>query len=373
MLQKLSNPRMFVFIIIWMMFLVVIGTVAQRDIGLFQAQQQYFFSIFFWLKINDIPIFPLPGGLPTMSILFINLASFFLKPNIWKSKKLGILIVHSGALILLMGGGITAIFSDEGNMMIQEGEKVNYIQNAYEKEFTITIDYGNTIDSLKVVNFNESILNKNNPLHYDQIPFKIKIIDYFINSNLVEKNQVSELEKGILARNYNLIKKPYEKEYEKNKAGIKYQIISNQNEISGIYISCIDERNPINLKIDSIYYELSLRPKRTYLPFEIELKDFEKIMHPGTEIAKSFSSEVYLNENDISKRFLIEMNAPLRYNGYTFYQASYFEYEGKEFSIFAVVKNYGRLFPYIASIIMCIGVLIQMITRIPQLLRKNEK
>ena len=73
MIQKLSNPRIFVFIIIWMMFLVLIGTIAQRDVGLYQAQQQYFFSIFFWLQINDIPIIPLPGGLPTMSILFINL------------------------------------------------------------------------------------------------------------------------------------------------------------------------------------------------------------------------------------------------------------------------------------------------------------
>ena len=47
MIQKLSNPKIFVFTIIWMMFLVLIGTIAQRDIGLYQAQQQYFFSIFF--------------------------------------------------------------------------------------------------------------------------------------------------------------------------------------------------------------------------------------------------------------------------------------------------------------------------------------
>ena len=373
MIQKLSNPRIFVFIIIWMMFLVLIGTIAQRDVGLYQAQQQYFFSIFFWLQINDIPIIPLPGGLPTMSILFINLTSFFFKPNIFKSKKIGVLTVHSGALILLVGGGITAAFSSEGNMMIEEGAKVNYIQNPYEREFSVTIDYGETIDSLQVINFNENLLNENEQLYYKDLPFSIRIIDYFVNADLIEKNQVSILEKGILAKNYNLIELPYEKEYEKNKSALKYQIISNQNETSGIYISYIDERMPINLKIDSIYYELSLRPKRTYLPFEIELKDFEKIMHPGTEIAKSFSSEVYLNENDISKRFLIEMNAPLRYNGYTFYQASYFEYQGKEFSIFAVVKNYGRLFPYISSIIMCIGVLIQIIIRIPQLFRKNNK
>ena len=132
------------------------------------------------------------------------------------------------------------------------------------------------------------------------------------------------------------------------------------------FIKALDSKlkknaNNTSIKIDDTFYQLGLRPKRTYLPFEIELNDFKKVMHPGTEIAKSFSSEVYLNKDDISKRFLIEMNAPLRYDEYTFYQASYAEFQGRELSILAVVKNYGRLFPYISSIIMCIGILIQLI------------
>ena len=65
------------------------------------------------------------------------------------------------------------------------------------------------------------------------------------------------------------------------------------------------------------------------------------------------------------------MNAPLRYDEYTFYQASYAEFQGRELSILAVVKNYGRLFPYISSIIMCIGILIQLIIRIPKLMKKR--
>ena len=371
MIKFISNPRIFVITIIWLMFLVVIGTIAQRDIGLFQAQKKYFTSLLLWLEIGGFNILPLPGGLLTMSILFINLSSFFLKPNIWTKNKIGILITHGGALILLIGSGITAVFSSEGSMMIAEKNSSNYIQNLYEKEFSISVDYGKQTDSLEIVNFNQTLLKKNNILNYKNFPFKIKIIDYFVNSELIDKTNQNKNTKGELAQNFDLIQKTPEKEYEKNRSAIKYQIISNQQDISGIYISHINEKNNTSIKIDDIFYQLGLRPKRTYLPFEIELNDFKKVMHPGTEIAKSFSSEVYLNKDNISKRFLIEMNAPLRYDGYTFYQASYAEFQGRELSILAVVKNYGRLFPYISSIIMCIGILIQLIIRIPKLMKKR--
>ena len=94
-------------------------------------------------------------------------------------------------------------------------------------------------------------------------------------------------------------------------------------------------------------------------------------MHPGTGIAKSFSSDVNLIENGIAKRILIQMNNPLRYNGYTFYQSSFIEGPNGETTVLAVVKNYGRLFPYISSIIMCVGLLIHLIMKLPNLLKKH--
>jgi len=65
------------------------------------------------------------------------------------------------------------------------------------------------------------------------------------------------------------------------------------------------------------------------------------------------------------------MNEPLRYKGYTFYQASFSQSESGETSILAVVKNYGRLFPYISSIIMSIGLLIHLLIKLPKLIRKR--
>ena len=95
-------------------------------------------------------------------------------------------------------------------------------------------------------------------------------------------------------------------------------------------------------------------------------------MHPGTNIAKSYSSEVNLIENSIPRRKLIKMNEPLRYKGYTFYQASFVDDREKETTVLASVKNYGRMFPYISSIIMSIGLLLHLLINLPILIKKKK-
>tara|TARA_Y100001970_G_scaffold268272_1_gene359331 strand:- start:2845 stop:3957 length:1113 start_codon:yes stop_codon:yes gene_type:complete len=364
MIKLISNPKIFVFTIIWLMVLVTVGTVDQKNIGLFEAQNKYFSSIIIWFYS-----IPLPGGGLTMAILAINLFSFFFKPNIWTKNKLGVLTIHMGALVLLIGAGITSVFSKEGNMIIIENEKSNYMHSFYYKEYTI-LNLDEYKDSIEVINFNESLLKKNQILSYKNLPFKIKVIDYFVNSKIISgsNNSLSPLRGDAIQ--FELKEKFPETEMNKNISGIIYQIITNDDLINGYYIYQL-EQEPEIITINNMKYALLLRPERTYLPLEIELSNFKKIMHPGTNIAKSFSSEIFLIENETQRRIVIEMNAPLRHKEYTFYQASFAELnDGREATVLAVVKNSGKLFPYISSIIMCIGVLLQMIIRIPSLLKR---
>jgi hypothetical protein len=364
-IKLVSNPKIFVFTIIWLMVLVFVGTVEQKDIGLFAAQNKYFSSTIVWFYS-----IPFPGGLLTMTVLSLNLFSFFLKPNVWNKNKLGVIIVHTGALILLIGSGVTSVFSKEGNMVIIENDQSNYMHSFYYKEFTI-LNLDEYKDSIEVINFNEKSLVKGEILSYSNLPFKIEIVDYFINSKLTPRvnNTLTPLRGD--ATKFELKEKFPEKEMNENISGLMYKILSDDNTIAGYYIYQLEQRIPEIITINNMDYALLIRPERTYLPFEIKLSDFQKEMHPGTKIAKSFSSEIFLIENETSRRMLIEMNAPLRHKGYTLYQASFAELkDGREATVLAVVQNYGRLFPYIASIIMCIGVLLQMIIRIPGLLKK---
>ena len=72
---------------------------------------------------------PMPGGRLTMLLIFINLSFFFFKKSLWKINKLGIIILHLGGMLLLIGGGLTAMFSSEGNIIIDEGTQANFIED----------------------------------------------------------------------------------------------------------------------------------------------------------------------------------------------------------------------------------------------------
>ena len=156
-IKFLGNPNIFVFAIAWMIILVVIGTLAQRDMGLYQAQQLFFSNWVVWLKF-----IPIPSARLLMLIIFVNLLFYFFRPNIFKKSKLGITITHTGVLLLLFGGGITAYYSQEGRMAIEEGRTNNYFEDYYNKELVI-INHSN-MDYDEYTVFNEWILLKDNIL-----------------------------------------------------------------------------------------------------------------------------------------------------------------------------------------------------------------
>ena len=116
----------------WLIVLVFVGTIAQRDNGLYLVQKEYFYS---WIKWFG-PI-PTPSAKLSMLVIFVNLSCYFFKSGIWKLKKIGITITHCGVMLILIGSALTYLFSVEGNMIIDEGNRSNYFENYYTKEFAI--------------------------------------------------------------------------------------------------------------------------------------------------------------------------------------------------------------------------------------------
>ena len=350
-IKIIGSPKIFVFTVMWMMVLIFIGTVVQKDIGLYAAQQQYFSS---WINLF-FGYIPLPSGKLTMFIMFLNLSCYFFRPHIFSQNKIGITITHSGVILMLIGGVLTSLFSTEGSLVIEEGGESNFFENYHLKEFIIVDTTNDEYDDFTV--FNNDLLYQNNILNHDN--FKIEILDFYANCRPEKRIYGGEETFQGMAKNFFLQELDPLKEYEKNISGIVYRLIGTESN-DGIYINYIGQPITQSLNYLGQDYLLILRRERTYLPFSLHLIDFKKVLHPGTNIAKSYSSEVYLNENGISRKVLIQMNEPLRHRGYTFYQASFLEEGMKETTVLATVKNYGRLFPYISTIIMCIGLLTHM-------------
>ena len=363
----IMSPKIFSYTLIWLIVLVFFGTIAQKDIGLYASQMKYF-SSFFFLFLGFIP---LPGGRLVLLIMTVNLFSSLFKKNLWQLKKIGIIIVHLGGLLLLVGGGLTAYFSSEGNMVIAEGETSNFVDDYHDMELAFV---NNSLkDSTEYTVVDESLLYEGSRFQlFDEGP-EIYIISNIKNVRI--ENRISPADsmyKGLLKK-FVLLPKTPEPENTQNRPALIYKIEGTSNGSDGIYGLFLGQglNDPFKIK-DQIFHS-EYRRERTYVPFNIELINFEKIMHPGTNVAKSFSSDVNLIENDIPRRTLIKMNEPLRHKGYTFFQASFIDDSEIETTVLATVKNYGRLFPYISSIIMSTGLLIHLFLMMPKMVKRKSK
>ena len=364
-IKTISHPKIFVYTVIWLMVLTVLGTLAQRDIGLYASQQKYFSSYITWLGDT----IPAPGGRFTMIIILVNLMSMLFKHNIWKLRKVGIIIVHLGAVLLFIGSGVTAIFSSEGNMVIDEGAQSNYVDDYHKMELAVVNTSKKNLDEYTV--FDQPLLKKSNKLSHESLDFVIEIIEYYNNCKVQRRTKSSDIQYKGMMKNFDLIKLEPEKENAQNRSGIIYKIENSDSNNDGIYGLILGQSVIQTATINKQNFEFLFRKKRTYLPFSIELLDFKKVLHPGTGIAKSYSSEINLIENGIPRRVLIQMNEPLRHRGYTFFQSSFIEAPEGEATVLAAVKNYGRLFPYISSIIMAVGLLVHLVINLPRLLQKH--
>ena len=361
-ISLLSNPRIFICTMFWMMVLVFVGTIAQKDLGLYEAQQRFFSCWIAWFGF-----FPSPGGRTLLMLMTINITFFMLKPTFWSIKKAGIIVTHIGVLLLLVGGGITAWFSSEGNMIIEEGHASNFIVDLFAKELVI-VDLKN-IGYDEITTINDKLLKRKGFINHESLPFNIEVLEYYINCEPIRRIETASKEYKGLAQNFYLNEIDLDKEIELNRAGITFRV----SDTGYIYSLFLDQQVPQTITISSDKeYTVALRRERTYLPFTLHLNDFKKTLHPGTDIAKSFSSDVILKDENISRPVLIKMNEPLRYKNYTFYQSSFNEGPNRDTTILAVVKNYGRLFPYISSLTISLGLLIHMFLRFPFIFNRRK-
>lgn len=352
-LKKFASLNLFFWSMIWIMIITTLGTIEQKNIGLFAAQEKYFSSMYF--TFYGIP---LPGGGTVLTILTIGLFSqlaFNTKYHV--KRKLGVVLTHIGAAILLIGSYITYFFAVEGSVIIKEGQVEDSIQDYKKHEIVI-------IDSNHTPLFSSPLVKGNNPRIINQQITLTRITPY-LNCLIHENSAPKDQEIGF-ARLFRFSQDQTEKSQEIC-SEIEFQHKNNRS----IYRIFLNMPKQQSIEIDDKLYTLKLQSKRVQLPFKIKLIDFEKKFHQGTMISKSFKSFVEIYDGELVFNRVIEMNAPLRYKGYTFYQSSFSENSEGEMSELAVVKNQAQWFPYLSSIILCLGILVHLIIKATET-GKNE-
>ena len=84
-LRLLAHPKIAFFVVPFLMIVLVAGTIAQRFVGLYEAQKHFFFSFVVWLG----PL-PLPGTLSLLALLLASLLCKFIFFSPWQWRRAGV-------------------------------------------------------------------------------------------------------------------------------------------------------------------------------------------------------------------------------------------------------------------------------------------
>lgn len=356
-LAWLAKPALVFYLMPALMALLVVGTVAQAQIGLYEAHRTYF-SSFAFLAFSFIP---LPGGYTLLMVLTVALLVKFLGYSDWSWRKSGIILTHLGALLLLLGGLFTALSAREGYMVIAEGDQSPYVYDYHAREMLVfkndQLEYRISAGQL------ESALNYGKTA----LPLGLNIVSFCENCAIskreeTEQDFVQNHALQSMAQFMALQSKPKEKEAEANLSGVSF-ILGGLDDPAqdGLYIAFEAMPKPIEVQKDGAAYKIIYGKSQRLLPFAIKLIDFKKDDYPGMQMARAYSSDVLVLDGGAEWTARIEMNAPLRYKGYTFYQSSFDQSGEAEMSVLSVVENKGRLFPYIGTLVIMIGLLVHIV------------
>jgi len=399
-LIPLADLRLTLTLLSLSMVLVFVATLEQVRIGIRGAQAEFFESMYgiwhypeqFWGGefLNPLPI-PIPGGFLLGGLLILNLIAAFVTRFQWTGKKMGIQFIHLGIIMLLIGQLATQAMQEESRMQINKGESKNYLERFHGVELAF-IDVTNS-DIEKVVALPQELLEQGG-IHYSKdLPFKVKVLEFGPNCefNALPPAQkatgpAASVNRGVIeATNLEIRPKPEDFSSEGMNFGyVVFEVLDGADSMGTWAAISHPAGNhwwaQINPKMGDLAFQpirkhgrlwgVTLRPEREYLPYSIELLGIANEFYQGTDIPFNFESEILLKmEEEQSRRALVYMNTPLRHAGKTFYQ--YQMNKAADYTVFQVVRNPSWLVPYIACILVSIGLLLQFSFHLARFLNKN--
>jgi len=363
----LTSLKLTVVLLGFAVVLVFIGTLAQVDEGLYQAQTRYFKSfLIFWTPPGSrwsLPVFP--GGYLLGTLLLANLLGAHISRFKFTKKKLGIFAIHLGLILLLLGQLLTDALSNESAMQIAEGQSLNYSQDFRANEFVV-IDASDPNHD-HVISFGDALLADKAELRHPELPFSVRVLEYWENSVLFDSptNRAFTVgaTKGYGTSAYLLPLKKTVSTEDRDVPSALVEVTAPEGSL-GKWLVSSQTSTPQGFEYKGKAYRIALRFTRYYKPFSLKLESFTHERYRGTDIPKNFASVIRIQRPDTGedREVKIFMNNPLRYNGETFYQAGFHPDNDKlthKITILQVVHNPSWLTPYFSCALVALGLVIQ--------------
>jgi hypothetical protein len=383
-LRALASLRLTVFLFVLSMILVFCGTLAMMDQGLPTVLSKYFRSGIAWIPLQLFVrlgqvffgvsptaqvagSFPFPGGWLIGGALLVNLLAAHAIRFRFSWKRSGILVLHSGIVLLMLGELVTGLYAVEGSMTIPLGGSSNYVENFDRLELAFVWPADKDNDNVTVIP--DNLLHTGAVIRDEQLPVDVEVVRYLPNSSLPKEMPAA-------------VDNPATKGFGLETAAVEQPPgrgvdAEQKRDMPSAYVTFKDKKtgesrgtylvsawlNPQDVEIDGTPYHVALRMRRTYRPFTFHLEQLRHENYKGTSLAKRYASLVRVVDpsRGEDREVLIHMNHPLYYAGETFYQSSVNSAGGVEVTGLQVVKNPGWALPYIACFMVSAGMAIHFL------------
>jgi len=413
LIKTLASLRLTVVLLAFAILLVFIGTIAQVDEGLYNAQARYFRQwLFFGLNLfgYKIPLL-LPGGYLIGTMLLFNLVAAHLYRFQLTKKKIGIQIAHAGVILLLVGQLATDMLARESQVRFVEGETKSYAESPRSHELAFTSDSGTSGE--EVVAIPGQLLDRGGEIQNANLPFTIRVKSFWKNSDAsfrapMMKNGPPITSNGVGASfDFHPVAETKNPD-EENVPTALIEIIGANGSLGDWVVSgwTTDDQmvdalrqgygqqlgaemaqkittqltQAQSIETGGKKFTFALRPERVYFPFSLALLKATHTVYEGTDIPKDFRSRVRLNnpQTGENREVEISMNHPLRYAGLTFYQYQMNAGDAAQqagraaSSVLQVVRNPSWLTPYVGCGLVALGLVIQFMFHLVGFLSKRK-
>lgn len=368
----LSSLALATWVLSFLLLITLLGTLAQVDLGLHGAIEKYFDPIFLvhWFEFGEpasfrIPL-PLPGGYLLIALLCANMLCGALIKARKSWQRPGMLLAHFSIVFLLVAGFVSFHWKKEGNIALYEGETSGEFRSYHDWVVEIR-DASPQATSALVID--QSLFarlasgEKPRTFQHESLPFSLQLSAYLKNAKPARGDR-----EELSAEGFFLQELAPNTENERNLPGIVATVKNLSGDFLGSGLLWGGAGHAWTVEADGRSFAIKLKHRSWEIPFSLTLDKFTRELHPGTNKAKVFLSNVTKTEGDHQEQIEITMNEPLRQDGYTFFQASWGPEDAKPgdrlYSVFAVVDNPSDMWPLYSCIMVGVGLLIHFLQKL---------
>ena len=301
----------------------------------------------------------------------------------------GTFLLHCGLLLLLASELHTGTYAREGVISLAEGDRLSHVSDTRRFEFALVRDNPDGTQTHHVID-GEALLaaaKADRTIDDPRLPVLVEPLEVYRNSTLTVAGGegASPAPDDVLPESGKFGVVPLE-----TGTGVRagaadfpaglFRLKERDGAVLGTVVgsALLSDADAEPVETAAGPLRAHLRFAREYLPYSVALEDVKADFYPGTEMPSHYSSELRFEPvpgwDDADGAAAagsgfdayIWMNNPLRYAGRTFYQQGYDdgrnavgEQVRPENSVVQVVTNTGWMVPYLACMILAVGMLAQ--------------